>query len=162
MKRGPSKGYIKELAERLNTLERQVHPGAQGDGLRGEIQRVQREMAAAQALEGMPDPRAGDKRAHAVAEMLHTPGGSASSPAGWGQQSSPISPNPYFTPQQQQQPPPPGGMQPFWRHGGNENRQEHTVCIPTDTRFLLRPEAGDPTARAALCLTKYQLLWDTY
>ncbi|KAI5298722.1 Glucose-responsive transcription factor, partial [Ascosphaera atra] len=30
MKRGPSKGYIKELAERINSLESQIHPGAHG------------------------------------------------------------------------------------------------------------------------------------
>ena len=124
MKRGPSKGYIKELAERLNTLERQVHPGqAQHEGLRGEIARVQREMAA---VAGELEPRTGDKRTHAVAEMLQgqpqTPGSATSM-----QQSSPLPPNPYYTPQPPQQQ---GGMQqPFWRHGGNvaEDRQEHTA-----------------------------------
>ena len=135
MKRGPSKGYIKELAERLNTLERQVHPGQQTDGLRGEIQRVQREMAAVQGLDVSPDPRVGDKRAHAVAEMLQnemrgqpqTPGGSTNSPAAWAQQSSPAPQGPYYAPQMQQPQQQQGGLQPFWRHGGNENRQEYTA-----------------------------------
>ena len=127
MKRGPSKGYIKELAERLNTLERQVHPG-QSEALRGEIQRVQREMAQVQGLEGYgdsPDPRAGDKRPHAVAEMLQgelrqpqTPGSVIS-----GAQASPIPPNPYYTPQQAPQ----ANMQPFWQYSGSENRQENTA-----------------------------------
>ena len=124
MKRGPSKGYIKELAERLNTLERQVQPGAHGEGLRSEIQRVQREMAQVAGMDAFEhsDPRAGDKRTYATAEMLQQPQtpGSAS-------QSSRLA-TPYYT--HHPPPPPPmqsGSMQPFWRHGGTENRLEHTA-----------------------------------
>ena len=71
LKRGPSKGYIKELAERLNTLERQVHPpGHMQQQHQNEIQRVQREMAEGLRAHGWDglDPRAGDKRPYA--EMM--------------------------------------------------------------------------------------------
>ena len=117
MKRGPSKGYIKELAERLNTLERQVQPGAHGESLRSEIQRVQREMAQVAGMDPFePDPRVGDKRTYATAEMLQQP-----------QTPGSVRTSPYY-----HQPPPqaqmqPGSMQPFWRHGGMENRLENTA-----------------------------------
>ncbi|KAK3701778.1 Glucose-responsive transcription factor [Vermiconidia calcicola] len=126
MKRGPSKGYIKELAERLNTLERQVGPSGsagQDEGLREEVRRVQREMAQVQSMQDDFDPRVGDKRTHAVAEMLQ---GQPQTPG--PQQQPPFPSNPYFyTPQQQQQA---GGdmhPQPFWRHGTHSNTQEHTA-----------------------------------
>ena len=137
MKRGPSKGYIKELAERLNTLERQVVPGQLQHQQQAEIQRVQREMEGlrAQGLDGQVvfDPRVGDKRTHAQLEMLQgeyrrpNAVGSASGtpvriqPA--SQQPSPLPPNAYSL----QQPAPQANMQPFWRHGGIENRQDGTA-----------------------------------
>lgn len=45
MKRGPSKGYIKELAERLHTLEQQVHEPAMAGQHQQEIQQVQQAIA---------------------------------------------------------------------------------------------------------------------
>lgn len=98
LKRGPSKGYIKELAERLQSLEQQVHePGVGGAHHQAEIQQVQRAIAeniqqggfghvmqVQQSQSGGPqaeggpgpshngviviEPRAGDKRTHSVAE----------------------------------------------------------------------------------------------
>ena len=133
MKRGPSKGYIKELAERLHTLERQVHPpGQMQQAHQVEIQRVQREMAENLRVHGLDalDPRAGDKRTHAVAEMLQTPvrrsdvGSSATgTPATWEQLAGrprirSASPSPSQTGSQRQ---------PFWRHGANDNRLEQSA-----------------------------------
>lgn len=98
LKRGPSKGYIKELAERLHSLEQQVHePGVGGPHHQAEIQQVQRaiaenmqqggygQMMTLQRSQGgyqadngpvqpsqngviVLEPRAGDKRTHSVAE----------------------------------------------------------------------------------------------
>lgn len=130
MKRGPSKGYIKELAERLNTLERQVHPGQVAQG---EIERLQREVAEGMRSEGLEDvdPRVGDKRTYAVANSLESgfqsPGGERStSPRRQGDVQQP-----YFTPsrgtQQTSE-----GMQPFWRPDGNSNRQD-TTSLSYDT-----------------------------
>ena len=132
MKRGPSKGYIKELAERLNTLERQVHPpGQMQQAQQMEIERVQREMAEglrAQGLDGQGvfDARAGDKRTHGVAEMLQSElrqpyGSSSGTPTTRGLQ-QPLAPAPYQPQVLAQQ----AHMLPFWRYGGNENRQENT------------------------------------
>ena len=124
MKRGPSKGYIKELAERLNTLERQVQPGQHPESTSREMQRIRHEIAQHAGMDPFEhsDPRVGDKRTFATAEMLQQPStpGSASQP-------SSIRPSPYY-PQPPPQPPMQGSsMQPFWRHGGVENRQEHTA-----------------------------------
>ncbi|EMC99675.1 hypothetical protein BAUCODRAFT_346869 [Baudoinia panamericana UAMH 10762] len=71
MKRGPSKGYIKELAERLDSLESQVHsPGgaAVSPQARYEIQQMQQVIAAegygrdVRSLQDAPHPRVGEKR----------------------------------------------------------------------------------------------------
>ena len=135
MKRGPSKGYIKELAERLQTLEQQVHEPHLQQQHQTEMQQVQQAIAesvqafpqATQSGPVMIEPRLGDKRTHAVAEALHS------------RQQSPGTSN--YSNQPNQQPPPPaqmqpsvapqhhGSIQPFWRHGGNDNRQE-TVSLP--------------------------------
>ena len=148
MKRGPSKGYIKELADRLNTLERQVHPPGQLQAdHHAEIQRVQQEMAENMRSQGLEmqvsnEPRAGDKRTHSVAQMMD--GGHAS---GNGTPVR-IAPNPaqmntfphqyqqYQQPQQQQRIPHPMDPQPFWRQGG-------TVYRPDET--ALAYEAGNAT-----------------
>ncbi|KAI5296116.1 Glucose-responsive transcription factor [Ascosphaera acerosa] len=44
MKRGPSKGYIKELAERINTLESQLHPTQQQVSIASPVQHEQQEI----------------------------------------------------------------------------------------------------------------------
>lgn len=129
MKRGPSKGYIKELAERLHTLERQVGPaGSPGvnEGLREEVRRVQREMAQVQGLQegmGIADPHLGDKRSHATSEMLHN---LPQTPSGQYQASYAPYP-PYSTPQLQAPPPANMGPQPFWRHGVSSTTHDTTA-----------------------------------
>jgi hypothetical protein len=115
LKRGPSKGYIKELAERLQSLEQQVHePGVGGPHHQAEIQQVQRaiaeniqqggygQMMQAQRSQGGPqadygpgqpsqnvhhamEPRVGDKRTHSVAEGRY---GSMS--GGWNSNTRPM------------------------------------------------------------------------
>ncbi|KAK4635158.1 hypothetical protein CLAFUW4_01898 [Fulvia fulva] len=117
MKRGPSKGYIKELAERLNSLEQQVQPPHLQQQHRYEIQQVQQAMAEQAQQTGISpyhhdprllDPRVGDKRTHEMAEALHN-----------GQvplQAQQLPPNPYHQAS--------GSNQPFWRHNPNENRQD--------------------------------------
>lgn len=114
MKRGPSKGYIKDLAERLNSLEQQVQPPHLQQQHRYEIQQVQQAMAEQAQQAGLApyqhdprlvDPRVGEKRTHEMAEALH------SGPP------HPLPPSPY---QQQAA----GSNQPFWRHNPNENRQD--------------------------------------
>lgn len=135
MKRGPSKGYIKELADRLNTLERQIGPsGSQdvNDGIREEVRRVQMEMEQVKNMHdgmGVLDPRVGDKRSYATSEMSH---GHPQTPVQHHQQQQQPAgqyPPPYppqqqmyqqQPPQQQQQQQPPAAnmnLQPFWRHG---------------------------------------------
>ncbi|GIZ39207.1 hypothetical protein CKM354_000259800 [Cercospora kikuchii] len=123
MKRGPSKGYIKELAERLNTLEQQVHPPHLEQQHRYEIQQVQQAMSDGlqhypQDPRLMRDPRAGDKRPHDLAESLQN-----------GQMTIPPAPMGHMQqtqyPAQMQPPVNPGSMQPFWRYGApNDNRRE--------------------------------------
>ena len=100
MKRGPSKGYIKELAERLHTLEQQVHEPGQHQQ---EIQQVQQAIAETVQQGFAPgpvqtpsmtqsksqagpqgksaghsaqyaielEPRIGEKRSHAVSERMY-------------------------------------------------------------------------------------------
>ncbi|KAM0723795.1 hypothetical protein Q7P37_000785 [Cladosporium fusiforme] len=115
LKRGPSKGYIKELAERLHSLEQQVHePGVGGPHHQAEIQQVQRAIAEniqqsgfGQMMQLQPshggrmneanggpssynghvaiEPRIGDKRSHSVAE-----GGYGSMSGGWNSNHRPM------------------------------------------------------------------------
>lgn len=115
LKRGPSKGYIKELAERLQSLEQQVQePGVGGAHHQAEIQQVQRAIAeniqqggfgqmlqAQHGLSGPPgdstvgqasqngvivlEPRIGEKRTHSVAEGRY---GSMS--GGWNSNTRPM------------------------------------------------------------------------
>ncbi|EGP88426.1 unnamed protein product [Zymoseptoria tritici ST99CH_1A5] len=127
MKRGPSKGYIKELAERLNSLEQQVQPPHLEQQHRYEIQQVQQAMA--EGLQAythdpriMPDPRIGDKRTHEVAEGLH-PGQQAiysnvgNAPPPQQHMYAPHMQTPGPTHQQH-------NVQPFWRLSGSENRHD--------------------------------------
>ncbi|KAF2193374.1 hypothetical protein K469DRAFT_745006 [Zopfia rhizophila CBS 207.26] len=85
MKRGPSKGYIKELADRLNTLESQIqHP--QGGGQNYDYLGM-----GEQSISGPPDaqtptqfPR---KRTHSMSESLQDSYGSSNRPnMGWSGQ----------------------------------------------------------------------------
>ena len=149
MKRGPSKGYIKELAERLNTLESQVHSPHLQQQTQWEIQQLQQAMAA-EGIQPLArdsllaqDPRAGDKRTRDVAEALQngqpqTPAHARpQAPTAQMQQSMgqpppqhPFPPNPYYQPQPQLQPHQQASdVQPFWSRGANDNRQE-TVGQP--------------------------------
>ncbi|OQO11269.1 hypothetical protein B0A48_05525 [Cryoendolithus antarcticus] len=108
MKRGPSKGYIKELAERLMRLEGVVQePGGAGGGSgMGEIERMRRELEMEVGdMEGR-----GEKRGWGMVE-----GGDEREYDGVGMRQAPMA-----SMAQQQQ----GGMQPFWRPGPQEQRQE--------------------------------------
>ncbi|KAF1823587.1 uncharacterized protein K489DRAFT_379583 [Dissoconium aciculare CBS 342.82] len=79
LKRGPSKGYIRDLADRLNSLEQQVHPSSLQRENRNDPQQIQQlPLAVVDDLHGylsdgrLPhEPQAGDKRSHDVAEALH-------------------------------------------------------------------------------------------
>lgn len=134
MKRGPSKGYIKELAERLNSLEQQVHPPHQQQQHQYEMQRIQQAIAEGdgQYAAQYPEPRTGDKRTHSVAQGNY--GGQPGIPtSSWGNQSQahrqmpPASqslPDPRSQTAQMQ-----GGIQPFWRHGADGQRHE-SVSTP--------------------------------
>lgn len=136
LKRGPSKGYIKELAERLNSLERQVHPPGQMQAQHhAEIQRVQQEMAENLRAQGVEfqmvsDPRAGDKRTYSMAQALNGPVAPTSGATTPMRQSQAPQMAPY-PPQHPQHHQTPTAMiqqpQPFWRQGGNEIRQDETA-----------------------------------
>lgn len=124
MKRGPSKGYIKELAERLNSLEQQVQPPHLQQQHRYEIQQVQQAMAA-EGLQGYThdprlaqDPRTGDKRTHGTAEALHNGQMTMSGPSLGQLETSQYPPSYPHAPQ-----PAPGGVQPFWRYGAPQQDQ---------------------------------------
>jgi hypothetical protein len=76
LKRGPSKGYIRDLADRLNSLEQQVHPSSLQRENRLDLQQVR--LSVADDLHGyLPEgrlphePQTGEKRTHDVAEALH-------------------------------------------------------------------------------------------
>lgn len=135
MKRGPSKGYIKELADRLVSLESQVNATG-GVGVspqaRYELQQMQQVMAA-EGYGGQPqppifDPRIGDKRTHDVAEGLHNgfqagPG----APVAQMQTPRPMAQHQYPTSPQQTSPSMmPGEVQPFWRRGPANNARGET------------------------------------
>ncbi|TKA73750.1 hypothetical protein B0A55_05460 [Friedmanniomyces simplex] len=137
MKRGPSKGYIKELAERLNSLEHQVQVAPNSNvspQARYELQQVQQAMAAegygrefGQAA--VIDPRVGDKRTRDVAEGLHNgqvhAGASMHAPVAQTHEAQrTIPPSPYAPLQQQPPVPMPNDMQPFWRRGASQTRHE--------------------------------------
>lgn len=134
MKRGPSKGYIKELAARLNSLEAQVQPPHMQQQAQAEIQQLQQTMQEGLQVFGghgqLPmDPRVGNKRTFDIAE---------GSQGGYAQGTPRLAPvtqmqmgpnaRALLAHQQFQVRPQPGphadAAQPFWREGGNDNRQE--------------------------------------
>nr|POE49092.1 putative transcriptional regulatory protein [Quercus suber] len=141
LKRGPSKGYIKELSERLNTLEAQVHPPHMQQQAQAEIQHLQQTMRDGLQNFEAPgqmslDPRVGDKRTFDAAEGMsggHSQLQSRPAPAP-PMQMMPVG-RPHSSATQQQQYTPQFEarlplaehaqvIQPFWRRGGNDNRQE--------------------------------------
>ncbi|KAF2772382.1 hypothetical protein EJ03DRAFT_266878 [Teratosphaeria nubilosa] len=131
MKRGPSKGYIKELAERLNTLESQVHSPHAQQAARYELQQVQQQLATeAYGREGQMvlDARTGTKRSHDLAEALQQNGQAAQGAPIAQMHSSPQTPMPppLYRQQQQQQQQQFGdgtpGMQPFWNPAAANDR----------------------------------------
>lgn len=137
MKRGPSKGYIKELAERLNTLERQVHPGQTPQTPHADDHLPPRDSSANTPFQSSehPEPRTGDKRTYSEAlqnESQLRPDASPSPPRihpdlqAPRQSFSPISHTPQPQSSQHAE-----AVQPFWRRGGNENRIEATA-LPYD------------------------------
>lgn len=148
MKRGPSKGYIKELAERLNSLEQQVQPPHLQQQHEYEIQRVQQAMAAEAggqmhiAPNNGIDPRVGDKRPHAAMdgyqhmrnEQQATPWASAG-PA-QPQQTVVRTTQPSF------QPRPQDTTTPFWRHGGPSTRPE-PQSLPASSMAATSAVAAD-------------------
>ncbi|KAK5113376.1 hypothetical protein LTR62_003476 [Meristemomyces frigidus] len=129
MKRGPSKGYIKELAERLNSLESQVHAPGVSPHVRYELQQVQQAMGAEGYGREIIDPRVGDKRAWDVSEGLHNGQAHAGAPPNMMGMHSTSRPGPQVNtymppPAQMQLPLNPDQPQPFWRPGTGHIRQE--------------------------------------
>ncbi|KAI6860691.1 hypothetical protein KC323_g6127 [Hortaea werneckii] len=146
MKRGPSKGYIKELAERLNSLEREV--GGSSNGVVGEREREIRELRGSLAEQGVlpmtfdTGPRVGEKRSRDAAELggyntMQAPAAHMMAPQSVAQQQPPpppppgapqqaqIPPYPYHAPQP---PPQAGDVQPFWRRGTLPNQQNIPIA----------------------------------
>ncbi|KAI5370638.1 putative zn(2)-C6 fungal-type DNA-binding domain-containing protein [Septoria linicola] len=127
MKRGPSKGYIKELAERLNTLEQQVQPPHMEQQHRYEIQQVQQAMT--EGLQGYAhdprlgrDPRSGEKRTHDMVDPFQNAQMTApQAPMGHMQQSQ-FSAN-------MQPPVNTSSVQPFWRYGAAHDNRRETVGL---------------------------------
>jgi len=175
MKRGPSKGYassygygsedaaltrpsyIKELAERLNALEGQIHPH-HGQQTNAELQLLQQqvaEAAAAGALREAPSQpgshssaldHSGRKRTHLQSEgFLDTPT-RQTRPAPYGNTfAEGMRPSPYpaslgHAPAASMQPPQdqrqqsagPGALQPFFKYGADTGRRE-SVSTPYDS-----------------------------
>lgn len=166
LKRGPSKGYIKELAERLNALEGQMQPQQHGH-VDQELQSLLAEAAYATREHASPPRQAGQKRRHSQTETIvidpppvlaprpapppqptlsatQTPSASVPFPA-YG---NPYSRDPQMSPypnqpnyRQDSRPTPqpqPVNTQPFFKYGGDTRRHE-SVSIPFDT------QAGVPT-----------------
>lgn len=139
LKRGPSKGYIKELAERLQHLEQAVQDPTVASHQQAEIRRVQAALAAEGGQQfyapGVTpvEPRAGDKRSYAVAEGWAAHGGA------WdGIVSSPQQLQMQMQMQSQQQlhhlpqsPQLSRVPQPFWRVAPNTTAQDNT-SVPYD------------------------------
>jgi hypothetical protein len=159
LKRGPSKGYIKELAERLNALEGQMQPQQHGQ-VDDELQLLLAEAAHVTREHASPPRHAGHKRRHSQTEivMIDPPTAIAPRPAQHNlplvQQTPSVpvhtrygstyahetrmSPYPPSHMQQTYQTPPPVNTQPFFKHGRGPGRRE-SVSIPFDT------QAGVPT-----------------
>ncbi|KAJ5495822.1 hypothetical protein N7539_000938 [Penicillium diatomitis] len=145
MKRGPSKGYIKELAERLHTLENQMHPSiVQSDS---QYQQSMNDASLPRAYPEFtsPDPgSAGRKRAYSVFEGL--PSSSFAQPSF----NSRASQNAFDTPDGTADPfnpsnmggnaPKPGNL--FWNPSGNEQELPSGLDLPS----LPRHEGDDDLA----------------
>jgi hypothetical protein len=141
LKRGPSKGYIKELAERLNSLEQQVQPPHLEQQHRYEIQQVQQAMAEGLQAYGhdprllQQDPRAGDKRSHDMVDGGQINGQQSVYQHIASSSNQPMPPQP--PPQQfhnQLQPPPHSQnihptVQPFWRQGAHDQHQDTAIGL---------------------------------
>ncbi|KAH0284650.1 hypothetical protein KCU62_g8111, partial [Aureobasidium sp. EXF-3399] len=166
LKRGPSKGYIKELAERLNALEGQMQPQQHGH-VDQELQSLLAEAAYATREHASPPCQAGQKRRHSQTETIvidpqpvlaprpappppptqhMTQPSSASAPVhAYG---NPYSRDPQMSPYPMQSnyrqetrstpQPQPVNSQPFFKYGGDTRRHE-SVSTPFDT------QAGVPT-----------------
>jgi hypothetical protein len=114
LKRGPSKGYIRDLADRLNSLEQQVHPSSLQRDSRHDLQQAQ--VPVGDDLHGyltdgrLPhEPQTGEKRTHDVAEALHV-----------------FQPHPHSLTAQNMNVPlhAQASNQPFWRPSVNESRYD--------------------------------------
>ncbi|KAI5270366.1 hypothetical protein E4T47_06209 [Aureobasidium subglaciale] len=168
LKRGPSKGYIKELAERLNALEGQMQPQQHGH-IEQELQTLIAEAAYVAREHASPPHHAGHKRrlsqtdtivldgppllaprpapAHQSAQHSSAPV-SASNPAALNGYANPYRHDPRMSSypmqpsyRQDMRPTPqpqPVNTQPFFKYGGDTGRRE-SVSIPFDT------QAGVPT-----------------
>lgn len=167
LKRGPSKGYIKELAERLNALEGQMQPQQHGH-VDQELQSLLAEAAYATREHASPPRHAGHKRRHSQTEtiVIDPPPVLAPRPAPPPPQQTqpttqtPSAPAPFhaygnpYTRDSQMSPypiqpnyrqdtrstpqPQPVNTQPFFKYGGDARRHE-SVSHPFDT------QAGVPT-----------------
>ncbi|KZF21047.1 hypothetical protein L228DRAFT_248804 [Xylona heveae TC161] len=150
MKRGPSKGYIKELADRLNTLENSIQPNPHAD------------LQYAAVSAGATSPRPSDgfspppphgsssfrKRTHSVSDGLQTnymqslPQRTTSerlpSIGGWTPESGRHLPHPADLSSSFRAPYTVNGIaQPFWRQGAPEMGRRASVNMPyeaTDPR----------------------------
>lgn len=144
--------YIKELAERLNALEGQIHPH-HGQQTNAELQFLQQSLAEAAAA-GAPrrdhevhtPDHGGRKRTHAESEGFLDTASHPSRPAPYGNNyADSMRPNPYPNlatpaPPASMQPPqdqrqyghPQGALQPFFKYGGDTGRRE-SVSTPYDS-----------------------------
>ncbi|KEQ74429.1 hypothetical protein M436DRAFT_43955 [Aureobasidium namibiae CBS 147.97] len=134
LKRGPSKGYIKELAERLNALEGQMQPQQHGH-VDQELQSLLAEAAYATREHASPPCQAGQKRRHSQTETIVIDPQPVLAP----RPAPPPPPTQHMTqPSSASAPPQPVNSQPFFKYGGDTRRHE-SVSTPFDT------QAGVPT-----------------
>lgn len=127
LKRGPSKGYIKDLAERLQQLEQQVQDPSSSTAQSHQQHAEQRRGQTAVYVDGrsyalpngVPEHRTGEKRPHSAIEDF--------SPHSW--EASSTQSQPYQTsdypPQLARNP------QPFWRLTSSTNAQD-AIAVPYD------------------------------
>ncbi|CAD0115362.1 unnamed protein product [Aureobasidium uvarum] len=166
LKRGPSKGYIKELAERLNALEGQMQPQQHGH-VDQELQTLLAEAAHATRDYASPPRQAGQKRRRSQTETTEmdplpvlaprlapatqptqlatqpqpapTPLHAYGNPYSRDPRTSPYPAQPNYRQDMRPTPQPqPVNTQPFFKYGGDARRRE-SVSVPFDT------QAGVPT-----------------
>jgi hypothetical protein len=162
LKRGPSKGYIKELAERLNALEGQMQPQQHGH-VDQELQSLLAEAAYATREHASPPRQAGQKRRYSQTEPIvidppvlaprpapppqpttqppstSAPFNAFGNPYSRDSQMSPYPSQPNYRQEMRPTPQPqPVNTQPFFKYGGDTRRHE-SVSHPFDT------QAGVPT-----------------